>query len=195
MIDIFDHNTLAEIFNHLNYRTLYIAVRVNKQWCNMSKNQLNISRQSNPILPILHNKQINNKFINNLYELYDNYIIRTNINFHGFLKNINSSSTYGYDNREFMAIFNESNKIDLLYEHVINHLHIITYENNYTPLHRLRIFMHTISLFEKGFVILTYFKLLLTSVYYPFVKFIYDKTANYSIWWNIGSIRNKMFDK
>lgn len=201
-------DTLSIIVGFIDYQDLFSTVKVDRLWQKVSQNQLNIRHQSNPILPILHNKSTQIDFVGNLHQLYRDYLTLFKISFHSLLIKINSSSKYGYNNDDFINIFanHEVNKrqsywqiildiIDLLFEHVITHL-CIKINDNSILMHSIDIYVHKTSLFEKGFVILMYFKSLLTTVHYRFPDFIiYDKTKNYSIGWNVKIFQNKLPDK
>lgn len=193
-----NRDTLSITFNFINYRDLYSTSQVNQLWHQASQIRLKIWQQSDPILPILHNRLIHDDFIDSLYELYNNYIIQTNIDFHRFLTNMNSSYNTGYDNNKFTTIFNQSDKIDPLFRYIIQHLPV-KYNLSNIPIHTIEIYIHDVSLFEKGFMILTYFKSLLNIVYFrdfrDFDQFIYSETTNYSIRWNIRLFQSKIFDK
>lgn len=190
-----DHNITEYIISLLDYQTLCTAVQISKQWCNMSKKQLELWHKSDPILPILHNRQIHNNFINDLHYIYKKYLIQTNTNFHDFLDIINISINYSYNDDKFRIIFNKSDKIEQLFEHVIQHLHIINDNGENVSSHRLYIYTSHITLFEKGFVILMYFKSLLNTVHCSGLhKFIYEKNKNYSIRWYSHLFEDNIFD-
>lgn len=145
---MFNRDTSSIIVGFLSTLDLYSTIKVDRLWHKVSQNQLELRYKLNPILPILHNKQIQELFITHLRNVYYKYMELHDYSFENLINYINRTSEHKHDITYDLSPYTKQD-IDLIYDYLLKNIKI----DDNSP-HILEKYVNPYcktSLFEKAF--------------------------------------------